>query len=181
MHRPPFSWAQWRTRPRSRSTARTRALENWLPWHRTSRDRARSRSLSARRSRPDRRLVYRTRPRMRNDHARRRHVRTLSNRSRRFRCCRWRLWRSSRRCCRRSWRRSLCHRWRYRLCLRGWSRHWDRWGRCGRHRWVDNWRRRSGKRRPYGRLRNNDPRRRRGGRNGRRRRSFHRRNRWCCR
>ncbi len=119
---------------------------------------------------------------MGNDHPRRRRVRTLSNRSRRFRCCRWRrLGRSGWWCGHRSWRRSLCHRRRYRRCLRGWSRHWDRWGRCSRHSWLHNWRRRSGKRRPYGRLRNNDPRRRRRGRNRRRSWSFHRRNRWCCR
>jgi hypothetical protein len=119
---------------------------------------------------------------MGNDHPWRRRVRTLNNRSRRFRCCRWRrLWRSGRWCRHRSWRRSLCHGKRYGRCLRVCSRHWDRWERCSRHRWLDNGRRRSGKRRPYGRLRNDNPRRRRHGRSGRRRRSFHRRNGGRCR
>jgi hypothetical protein len=182
MHRPTLARTQQRTRTRSRSTTRTRALENWLPWHWTSRNRARSRSLSARRSGPYRRLVHRTRPRMRDDHARRRCLRTLCNRSRWSRCCWWRwLWRGSN--CRRhrSWRCGLCHRRRRGRRVCGRSRHWHRRGRCSRRRWLDNWWRRNGKCRPYGRLRNDDPRRRRRGRRRLRCRSSHRRDGGRCR
>ena len=77
MHGPALARPQRRTIGRR---ARTRALENRLSWHRTSWSRthggSRGRSGgTCRRGRPQRRLIYRTRPRLRNDHSWRRRCR----------------------------------------------------------------------------------------------------------
>ena len=180
MHRPTLSRAQWRTSTWSRSTTRTGALKNWLPGHRTSRNRTRSRSrLSGWRGGPDRRLVDRTRSCMRDDHARGRHLRTRRGNWSRWFCCYrncW-LWRCGGR--RRHGTRSRClgHR---RRCNRRSNRACRNRHRllCRSRSWrLNNWRRWSGKCRPDSRLRNDDPWCWRRDRSGRRRRRFHSRNR----
>ena len=78
MHGPALARSQWRTVGAGRT--RTRALENRLAWHWTSRSRthrgSRGRPRYARRcGRSQRRLIHRTRPSLRNDHSWQRHRR----------------------------------------------------------------------------------------------------------
>jgi len=180
MHGTPFARPQWRTR--SRRTTWTRALEYRLTGHRASwsgPDRSRTRRGRGRCRRSRRRLIYRTRSGLRNDHPR---TRWLSNRSPGSYCgrSRWNLWsrcgrsrrsgRHRRGCglgCRRRHNRR-CGLWRH----RGWRR--SRCRRCGLlHR-----RRGDGECRTRRGLRNNQPR-----RSCRRCRSLWggRSRRYCCR
>ncbi len=135
MHRTAFTRAQ-RPRRTAAGHLRTRALKNWLSWHRTSgrgthgaygsvclchgRDRSRRRSF-----------VHRARSRLGNNHARRRRLRRDRNRRGRSRTRRghWRL-RCGRCCNRRRWRCQISGKWRSRtrLCLNRWrslSRRWS--------------------------------------------------------
>jgi hypothetical protein len=81
MHRPAFARSQRRSIGRRRP--RSRALENRLSWHWTSRSwthcgsrgRTRRGECAGRRCRPQGRLINRTRPSLRNDHSWRRHRR----------------------------------------------------------------------------------------------------------
>ena len=163
MHRATFTWSQRRTCAGSGCPARTRTLENWLTRYRTSRSWTRGRSrLRGWRSLARRRLVNRTRTRVRYDHARRRCLRPRRrNRRRWFRCYRsCRLWRRRCRRDRSSWSCSLgCGRRRNRRMR--WWRGW-RSSRSGR-RWLCRWWHRNSKCRPWSRCRNDHPGRRNGG------------------
>ena len=151
MHRPALAWTQWRT---IGGRARSRALENRLSWHRTSRHRTRGGSRgrsggACRRGWPQGCLIYRARARLRNDHSRRRRCRL-------YRCARggrsgshgWRLCRRHRGPGRRyRWRRAAGRNWRRRRWRR--SRRGRRRGRCR----LSRRRRRSSKAGPWGRSR----------------------------
>ena len=185
MHWPALARPQGRTIRGRR--ARTRALENRLAWnwtprgrtHSGSRGRTRRSYRACRRSRPQGRLINRTRPSLRNDHSWQRHRRRRwcargcrsgrhGRRLRRRRCgphgrcngccrtgCRPR-WHNRR--CDGSWRR-WCHR------SRGLRRSWRRWSREGWPRarsWNYKFRRRGWRR--CRRLRSRSGRRRRCGR-----------------
>lgn len=156
MHRPTLPGTQRRTCTWSPGTARTGALKNWLSWNRTSRNRTRTRSRLAWRGWPDRRLIHRTRSGVRNNHSRRRRLRTSrDNWSCRSRCYRSRRLSNGLRN-RRTWSRRLRHgrgssrrtnrtrrnrhRWRHRNRSRRRS-DWRRWNRKCRPdscRWNDN-------------------------------------------
>jgi len=156
MHWPTFAWTQDRTRTRSRRTAWA-ALKNWLTRHRTSRHgTCRCSRLSGRRRWPGWRLVHRPRPRLGDDHARRRRMR---NWTRWFRC-HWSRRLHSWRRCERSWRRGLGHRRRRSRRINRTRRHWHRRVRGSRRLGLGHRRRWSGKCRPQARRRNDDPRRR---------------------
>jgi hypothetical protein len=85
MHGTPFTWTQ--RRPRGRC-ARTRALEDWLARHWTSRSRPYGRRTNCgwgRRCRSWRSLVHGTRSRLRHNHPRTRRLRNRNPRSHRTR------------------------------------------------------------------------------------------------
>ena len=165
MHGAALAWTQrWTIGGRARS----RALKNWLSWHRTSWRRthggSRGRSGgSCRCGGPQGRLIYRTRTRLRNDHSRRRrcrghrcarggwpgsHGRRLCwwHRGPRRRCRRRRAAGRNRR--RRRWNCRSGRGWRRGRCRLRWSRHWSgkAWPRCRsrNHQFRRSSRRRSG-------------------------------------
>ena len=157
MHGTAFAGTQRRTRRTSTGNLRTRTLENWLARDWTSGrgthgPSSRCAHLSNRRDRSGRRsFVHRPRPRLRNNHARRRRLRRPGNDRRSGGTWRNRsLWRC--RCgdrgrCRRG-RSNDGHWWRrYRTRWRG---YWRRYDSRGSSRLLDgghNYRRRCGRRR----------------------------------